>query len=337
MKTLTRLLVPAVAASIALIAVSCGARAKQGYGSYETASSGPMAKRSTDMDYYSDMDGISDEAEYYAPMDPAPDAAGEYWADELGYSVAPASTGGGSGGGPGAKVEHELERITEKIAAEGVMAALELPPDLEGVKYAQAEEKGTAGGAKEPTGETKPKKAPDRLILYTAEMSLAVFRVEEKVEEIRKKIKDWGGYLVSMDSNRIVFRVPAELFEDALDDLSGMGDVTYKNIQGTDVTEEFRDLQIRLKNAVAVRDRLLELLSQTKTINESLQVEHELERITEKIELMKGRLKYLSEAALYSKITVHLAVKKKAKKPIPPLYAPFKWIQDVGLDSLFNF
>jgi hypothetical protein len=140
-----------------------------------------------------------------------------------------------------------------------------------------------------------------------------------------------------MDSNRIVFRVPAELFEEALDDLSGMGDVTYRNVQGTDVTEEFRDLQIRLKNAVAVRDRLLELLSQAKNINESLQVEHELERITEKIELMKGRLKYLSEAALYSKITVHLAVKKKAKKPIPPLYAPFKWIQDIGLDSLFNF
>jgi hypothetical protein len=168
-------------------------------------------------------------------------------------------------------------------------------------------------------------------------MGLSVFRVDEKIEEIRKNIKAWGGYMVSMDSNRIVFRVPAATFEDALEELGELGDVTYRNIQGTDVTEEFRDLKIRLGNAEAVRDRLLELLSQTKNINESLQVEHELERITEKIELMKGRLKYLKEAALYSKITVHLAVKKKAKKPIPPLYAPFKWIQDIGLDSLFSF
>ena len=103
MKTLTRLLVPAMAASIALIAVSCGARAKQGYGSYETAASGPMAKakRSSDMDYFSDMDGISDEAEYYAPMEPSPGEAGDYWMDEIGYSLAPASAGGGTGGGPG--------------------------------------------------------------------------------------------------------------------------------------------------------------------------------------------------------------------------------------------
>jgi hypothetical protein len=131
--------------------------------------------------------------------------------------------------------------------------------------------------------------------------------------------------------------VPAALFEEAMEDIGELGDVTYRNVQGTDVTEEFRDLKIRLGNAEAVRDRFLELLSQAKNINESLQVEHELERITEKIELMKGRLKYLSEAAMYSKITVHLAVKTKAKKPIPPLYAPFKWIQDIGLDTLFSF
>jgi hypothetical protein len=178
---------------------------------------------------------------------------------------------------------------------------------------------------------------PDRVILYVAEMSLAVFRVDEKIDEIREMIKKWDGYLISMDSNKIVFRVPAGTFEDALGELEDLGDVTYRNVNGTDVTDEYRDLQIRLKNAIAVRDRLIELLSDAKTIQDSLQVEHELERITEKIELMKGRLKYISEAASYSKITVHLAVKQKAKKPIPPLYAPFKWIQDIGLDTLFNF
>lgn len=196
------------------------------------------------------------------------------------------------------------------------------------------------GDPQPPAEETKTdatKAKHDRIILYVAEMNIAVFRVDEKIEEIRDKIKDWGGYMISMDTNRIVFRVPAERFEDAIDELDTLGDVTYRNVNGTDVTDEYRDLQIRLKNAIAVRDRLLELLSDAKNINESLQVEHELERITEKIELMKGRLKYLSEAAAYSKITVHLTVKKKAKKPIPPLYAPFKWIQDVGLDTLFQF
>lgn len=314
----------------ALLATSCGASApRKGTSSYEAATSpayygggggGGMAQTaSVGYDEEYEMDGLSDDYDEYAmpvsePMDVGYAKAAHAPMDP-GYAPAPTAGAATSGG--------------------EVMAALEVPADLEGVKWAQAD-KGT-DEPKPAKGGDKPAKAPDRLILYTAEMGLSVFRVDEKIEEIRKNIKSWGGYMVSMDSNRIVFRVPAAVFEDALDQLSELGDVTYRNIQGTDVTEEFRDLKIRLGNAEAVRDRLLELLSQTKTINESLQVEHELERITEKIELMKGRLKYLKEAALYSKITVHLAVKKKAKKPIPPLYAPFKWIQDIGLDSLFSF
>ena len=174
-------------------------------------------------------------------------------------------------------------------------------------------------------------------MIYNAEISLAVFRVEEQIEEIEKKIGEWGGYLVSMDTAQVTFRVPAEKFDEAIDEIAKLGDVTYKNVSGTDVTEEFLDLQIRLANAIAMRDRFVELLAQAKTVDDSLKVEHELDRITEEIELMKGRLKYLSEAAMYSKITVYFSVKKKAKKPLPPLYAPFQWIQDIGLDTLFGF
>jgi len=318
----TRPLAFAALLAVALSAMSCGASApKRSYSSYEAAASpsygGGMAKTaSVGYDEEYEMDGLSDDADSYAMPASEPMEAGYAMAEH-----APAAPGPGSYAG-------------QPATGGEVMAVLEVPADLEGVKWAQADK---ATEKPDPAAGDMPAKAPDRLILYTAEMGLAVFRVDEKIEEIRKNIKTWGGYMVSMDSNRIVFRVPAETFEDALEELSGIGDVTYRNIQGTDVTEEFRDLKIRLENAEAVRDRLLELLSQTKNINESLQVEHELERITEKIELMKGRLKYLKEAALYSKITVHLAVKTKAKKPIPPIYAPFKWIQDIGLDSLFSF
>lgn len=308
-----RPLVPMIAVLAGLPALSCGASApKRSTSSYEAAASMPMEPaahaKAASMGYggYA-ASGSMDELDYdMAPMDMA----------EAEYALPEPTTAGPASGGD-------------------VLAAVEVPPELEGVKYAQATAKGEE--KEEPTSEKKAPAAHDRLILYTAEMGVAVFRVEEKIEEIRKMIGQWGGYLVSMDSNRIVFRVPAALFEEAMDDIGELGDVTYRNVQGTDVTEEFRDLKIRLGNAEAVRDRFLELLSQAKNINESLQVEHELERITEKIELMKGRLKYLSEAAMYSKITVHLAVKTKAKKPIPPLYAPFKWIQDIGLDTLFSF
>jgi len=308
-----------LAALVLASAAGCGAQARRPDTSYEAGSSGgamePMAQESG---YY----GYSADYDMTQPESIGSESA--YAADEI--SMAP---GGDYGPAP-----------APAAPAAGTVAADLVPAEMEGLKYAQAQKTAPqpgAGALKPEPSKPETPSAPDRLILYTADMGLAVFRIDEKIEEIRLKIKDWGGYLVSMDSSQIVFRVPADRFEEALEALGKLGDVTYRNVQGTDVTEEFRDLNIRLENSEAMRDRFLELLSQCKNINESLLVEHELERITEQIELIKGRLKYLSEAAMYSKITVYLAVKKKAKKPIPPLYAPFKWIQDIGLDSLFGF
>jgi hypothetical protein len=299
-----------------LAVVSCGASASRGY---EGAVSSPAEESlerddSYEMGYDEIHAASADVGGYAMPAQPAPSAAaggawnasGEVWAEDE-------------------EVYH-----AEKTSEAPVLAELTPPGD-----------KAPAPAPEQPppdqTKTDATKKAPERIILYVAEMNIAVFRIEERIDEIRSMIKTWDGYMISLSSNRIVFRVPAGTFEEALSQLEDLGDVTYRNVNGTDVTDEYRDLRIRLKNSIAVRDRLLELLSEAKTIEESLKVEHELERITEKIELMKGRLKYLDEAASYSKITVHLAVKKKAKKPIPPLYAPFKWIQDVGLDKLFNF
>ncbi len=307
----------------ALALTSCGAAASKA--SYEGAVSEP---------YYGT--GGSGYAETgYAGAD----YSEAYSEEAMAYPTAPASMSDDMGGEGWAAVTGVFDGEDEAGIGDGMLAYADIPKDKAPPPPAPAPEQPAPGEhhEKPDTATDAGGQGTDRIILYVAEMNIAVFRVEEKIDEIRKLIKDWGGYMISMDSSRIEFRVPAGKFEDAMETIEGLGDVTYRNVTGTDVTDEYMDLQIRLKNAIAVRDRLLELLSQTKNINESLQVEAELERITEKIELMKGRIKYLSEAAAYSRITVYLSVKMKAKKPIPSLYAPFQWIQDVGLDSLFNF
>ncbi|MFH1434686.1 MAG: DUF4349 domain-containing protein, partial [Pseudomonadota bacterium] len=170
-----------------------------------------------------------------------------------------------------------------------------------------------------PTGEMPDAVVKGRIIIYDARIGLAVFQVQEELEKIRKKVKGWEGYMISMSADMIVFRVPVEKFDDVVDDISSIGELISKDITGLDVTDEFRDLKIKLKNALAMRERMVELLGKAKTVKESLLIEAELKRLLEEIELLKGRIKYLQESALYSKITVHLQSKESFNRPIPKL------------------
>ena len=69
------------------------------------------------------------------------------------------------------------------------------------------------------------------------------------------------------------------------------------------MTDEFVDIQARLKNAYAIRDRLSELLSRA-PVKEALDIEKELGRVTEEIERMEGKLKLLRDQIAFSTITV---------------------------------
>jgi hypothetical protein len=200
--------------------------------------------------------------------------------------------------------------------------------------------KGGTEASGEPGG--SPSDLPDevvegRVIIYEGRIVLAVYQVQEELENIRKEIKGWGGYMLNMNSNSVTFRVPVEKFDEIMDTISGMGELISKDITGQDVTDEFRDLTIKLNNAMAMRDRLIELLGKAHTVKESLLIEAELKRLLEEIELIKGRLKFLKESALYSRITVYLESKETYKKPIPKLPAPLQWIQyELGLNPLFE-
>jgi hypothetical protein len=104
-----------------------------------------------------------------------------------------------------------------------------------------------------------------------------------------------------------------------------------------DVSEEFRDLQIRIQNSEAMRDRLEQLLRQANNVEQALQVERELERITELIETMKGRLRFLADRVAYSTITVLFQPRPRETLEDPDSFRlPFPWLDQLGLRNLLN-
>lgn len=191
-----------------------------------------------------------------------------------------------------------------------------------------------AGQPVQPPAEDRPLQAQP-LLIYTATFHLAVFDAVVAIDAIEEMARKRGGYLVQRADNLIIVRVPAPQFHEAVSEVGGLGDVLHRQVSVQDVTAEFRDLELRLRNMYAVRDRVEKLLAQSKNVNEALEVERELERITTAIEQMKGRLKYLSELVAFSTIQVNFQ-----PRPIDQVGSevrlPFPWLQDLGLPRLLD-
>ena len=146
---------------------------------------------------------------------------------------------------------------------------------------------------------------------------------------------DLGGYLVRRDQQSITFRVPVEKYRSALDSIRKLGDVLNREETVEDVTEQFLDIQTRLRNARAMRDRMEALLKQAKDVKEALAVERELGRITTDIERMEGRLKRLRELISFSTITVQFKA-RSTDHVESNVRLPFSWLGDMGLSNLLN-
>src|SRR5690606_31026804 len=168
-------------------------------------------------------------------------------------------------------------------------------------------------------------------------LTLAVHEVESTQRAVIAVGRELGGYLAYQDDTRVTIRVPARRFEDAIDRLERVGDVVHRNVQAIDVTEEFRDLTLRLRNAEVVRDRLEALLARADKVEDALKVQAELARVTEAIEQLKGRLRYLQDRIAYSTITVIFRPRPTEQIGEPDVYRlPFPWLDELGLPALLN-
>jgi hypothetical protein len=104
----------------------------------------------------------------------------------------------------------------------------------------------------------------------------------------------------------MTLRVPAERFEAVLGDLRDDGEVLVEALQGQDVTDEYIDLDARLRSQKALEERLLGILAQTTAVKDVLDVEAKLVEVRIEIERVEGRLRSMNDRISFA--TIELAV-----------------------------
>lgn len=171
--------------------------------------------------------------------------------------------------------------------------------------------------------------AESRKVLYNAYLTLVVDEPEAAGESLGEIAEKYQGYAQELGTNRAVIRVKSESLDAALAAIALLGKVPSRSVSGQDVTDQYRDYQIRLENAEKSRDRYLELLAKAENVEAALQVEKELERLNETIDLLKGRMNRMDHLEEYSTITVQI---KERRKPGVlgyvglGVYHAFKWL-----------
>lgn len=188
----------------------------------------------------------------------------------------------------------------------------------------------------------------DQMIIFTGNMTMEVDKgdVASAIDKIVDIAVESGGHVFQQDNHSVTVRVPSARFRVAMQQMEKVGDVTARNVQSQDVTEEYYDLGVRLKSLHATRDRLQDFLDKAKTIEEVLRVEQELSRLNGQIDQIEGRMRFLATRASMSTITVSLAPKPEtpktvvAKKGPPPsprtIPLPIEWLPNVGIDHLLD-
>lgn len=106
-------------------------------------------------------------------------------------------------------------------------------------------------------------------------------------------------------SNTVIVRVPSTKFDAFLADATeGVEKFERKEINVQDVTEEFLDIEARVKTKKELESRYLALLSKANSISDILEIERQIGQLRAEIESIEGRLKYLQNQVSYSTLSL---------------------------------
>jgi len=191
--------------------------------------------------------------------------------------------------------------LTEEAARDGAADAL-----------------GGAGGAPAPGSSNQGSGLVDRKIVFRAALELEANDVAASFDRVGAIARDAGGFVEkssfsnSDDPQRrramLTLRVPVAQFDEVLAALRSLDGAPVRNesSQSTEVTEQYTDLQSRLRNLERVESQYLELLARASTVQDILAVQDRLNNVRLEIEQVQGQIQVLDDLVAMASVDVTL-------------------------------
>lgn len=185
-----------------------------------------------------------------------------------------------------------------------------------------------------------------RMIARTATLELTVGQIVPAVEAATAMTERMGGFVSSTnirdedDGRRVAtlsLRVPAERYDEALAELRALAiEVDVERGTAQDVTEEYADLDARLRNLEATEQQYLTLLSRAESVEDVLAVQEQLTEVRTRIDQLKGRIELLQRRVTMSQIDVTMQAESATFQPFR--YARTAWANSLrGIELAVGF
>ncbi len=155
----------------------------------------------------------------------------------------------------------------------------------------------SSGGASPPS----PTPAPaERQIIRSGEISLRITSLDSTERAVTTIATANNGYISNSGRERSTgnamigttqLRVPADKFQSVLGAVRKLGEVESERISANDVTEEYVDMNARLKTQQELETRILNLLNERSgKLADIIEIEGKLADVRREIEGIQGRL-----------------------------------------------
>ncbi len=177
----------------------------------------------------------------------------------------------------------------------------------------------------------------DRKVIYNANMTLVVSDTESAAKAVEDLVASADGYVANMNAYRggedlmfytITLRVPAEQFDAVRSSLREMAiRVDNESVNTDDITDQYYDLDARLRTLQATETELLALLKETRErggeVEDIMSIYRELTNIQSQIESLQGQLNRFDKLVAFSTISVDLR-SDELNKPISTSWRPLE-------------
>ena len=168
---------------------------------------------------------------------------------------------------------------------------------------------------------------PDRYLIKNATVRIEALDARKVAEQMIAFARGAHGYV--SDSHETVdglgtrsitlqVRVPASQFDVSMQQMETLGKILDKQVNTEDVTEEFVDSSARLRNLKSAELRLLDHLTKTGKLSDTLLIEKELTRVRQEVEQIEGRLKFLAHRVAYSTFNMTIQETPRPQTIVPP-------------------
>ncbi len=192
-------------------------------------------------------------------------------------------------------------------------------------------------------------KAMDRKIIESGSVSIETTKFDTAVAELESMVNKYSGYIESSNiyqqginssnyrKNRSAdysVRIPSDKFKEFLNSVGEIGVVTNKSTNANDVTSSYIDTETRLKVLQAQEQRYIDILNNTGTMTEILEVEKALSKVRYEIETLTGSLKQMDELVDLSTLDISIKEVEKTRNEKDVPVTLIEKMKDTFLDAI---